>query len=217
MNLKIKLCGLKDKESIIAAADANYIGFVFYQKSPRFINALKAKELRKYINNKQKLVGLFVNADLNVISHITEFLELDVIQLHGDEDLDYIKEVRKFKKPIIKSVSVENYSDIEDAKKYEELCDMILFDTKINSGISGGSGISFDWNLLKRYDSRVEWILAGGLNIENVTSAIKTTNANFIDVSSGVEKSKGTKCKKKIEKFIKFVRSYEYKKKNQLL
>ena len=209
MNLKIKLCGLKDKESIIAAADANYIGFVFYQKSPRFINALEAKELRKYINKKQKLVGLFVNADLNVISHITEYLKLDVIQLHGEENLNYIKKVRKFKKPIIKSISVKSYSDIEEAKKYEKFCDMILFDTKTNSSISGGSGISFDWNLLKGYDSSVEWILAGGINIKNVSNAIKTTNAKFIDVSSGVEKSKGIKCEKKIEKFIKFVRNYE--------
>ena len=75
----------------------------------------KAKELRKYINNKQKLVVLFVNADLNVISHITEFLELDVIQLHGDEDLDYIKEVRKFKKPII----------IERTRKFKITCNII--------------------------------------------------------------------------------------------
>ncbi len=216
MSLKIKLCGLKDKQSIIAAADANYIGFVFYQKSSRFINALEAKKLRKYIGAEQKLVGLFVNADLNVINHITDYLKLDVIQLHGSEDLNYIKKVKKFKKPIIKAVSVNSYLDIENAKKYEKLCEMILFDTKSNSGMSGGTGISFDWNLLKGYDSSVEWILAGGLNIKNVTSAIETTNAKFIDVSSGVEKSRGKKCEKKIVKFIKFVRNYEFEKENKL-
>ena len=74
MNLKIKLCGLKDKKSILAASDANYIGFVFYQKSPRFINAIQAKKLRHYIKKNQKLVGLFVNADLNLINYITDFL-----------------------------------------------------------------------------------------------------------------------------------------------
>ena len=104
MNLKIKLCGLKDKKSILAASDANYIGFVFYQKSPRFINAIQAKKLRHYIKKNQKLVGLFVNADLNLINYITDFLNLDIIQLHGDEDLKYIKQIRKLKKPIIKAI-----------------------------------------------------------------------------------------------------------------
>ena len=84
MNIKIKLCGLRDKESILASSGANYIGFVFYQKSPRFINALEAKKLRRYINDNQKLVGLFVDADLNLISHISDTLCLDIIQLHGN-------------------------------------------------------------------------------------------------------------------------------------
>ena len=77
MNIKIKLCGLRDKESILASSGANYIGFVFYQKSPRFINALEAKKLRHYINANQKLVGLFVDADLNLIDHISE-IPLDI-------------------------------------------------------------------------------------------------------------------------------------------
>ena len=106
MNIKIKLCGLRDKESILASSGANYIGFVFYQKSPRFINALEAKKLRHYINDNQKLVGLFVDADLHLINHISETLCLDIIQLHGNEDLNYINEIKKLKKPIIKSIPV---------------------------------------------------------------------------------------------------------------
>ena len=86
---------------------------------------------------------------------------------------------------------------------------MILFDTKNESDGSGGTGISFDWNLLKGYDSQREWFLAGGLNEENIAKALKITKAKFIDVSSGVEKSRGEKCQKKIKSFIKTVKDYE--------
>ena len=86
---------------------------------------------------------------------------------------------------------------------------MILFDTKSESDVSGGTGISFDWKLLKGYYSQKEWILAGGLNKENIAKALKITNAKFIDVSSGVEKSRGEKCQKKIKSFIKTVKDYE--------
>ena len=209
MKTKIKLCGLRDKQSILASSDAHYIGFVFYQKSPRFINALEAKKLRRYINCNQKLVGLFVNADLNLINHISETLSLDIIQLHGNEDLSYINEIKKLNKPIIKAIPIKEHSDIMKAREYEKICDMILFDTKIESDVSGGTGISFDWKLLKGYDSPGEWILAGGLNEENITNALKVTKARFIDVSSGVEKARGKKCQKKIKSFINCVKNYE--------
>ncbi len=209
MSLKIKLCGIRDKESLLAAYDSDYIGFVFYQKSPRFINALDAKKLREFIRPHQKLVGLFVDADINLISYINDSLNLDIIQLHGEEDQIYIKKIKDFRKPIIKAVPINSYADIKKSKQFEKLCDMILFDTKTNSQVSGGTGISFDWNLLRRYDSSVNWILAGGLNINNVTEAIKKTNASFIDISSGVEKSRGVKCPKKIKKFLSYVRNYE--------
>ena len=139
MKIKIKLCGLRDKESFLASSGAQYIGFVFYQKSPRFINALEAKKLRHYINDNQKLVGLFVDADLNLINHITETLRLDIIQLHGNEDLNYINEIKKLKKPIIKAIPIREVLDIKRAREYEKLCDMILFDTKSESDVSGGT------------------------------------------------------------------------------
>ncbi len=209
MNLKVKLCGLKNKESIIASKEADYIGFVFYQKSPRFINALDAKDLIEFIRPKQKVVGLFVDADLNLINHITDFLKLDVIQLHGNEKLSYIKEVKKLKKPIIKAVPIKNFSDINYSKKYKDLCDMILFDTKSNHGVSGGSGISFDWNLLRGYYSEKKWILAGGLNVKNVSEALEITNAPIVDISSGIEKARGEKCKNMIKNFMEFIANYE--------
>ena len=123
--------------------------------------------------------------------------------------MNYINEIKKLKKPIIKAIPIKEVSDIKRAREYEKLCDMILFDTKSESDVSGGTGISFDWKLLKGYYSQKEWILAGGLNEENVAKALKITKATFIDVSSGVEKSKGEKCHKKIKSFIRHVKNYE--------
>lgn len=208
MSFKVKLCGLKDKDSVIAASKADYIGFVFYQKSPRFINAIEAKKLKKFVNPKQKTVGLFVNADINLIGHISEYTGLDIIQLHGNENINYIKEIRKLNKPIIKAIPIKNFDDINYSKEFEDFCDMILFDTKSHLNISGGTGDSFDWNLLKKYSSKKEWILAGGLNIKNISKALEITKAPIVDLSSGIEKSKGVKCVYKIKRFMKFVEKH---------
>ena len=214
MKVKVKLCGLRDKESLLAAQDASFIGFVFYQKSPRFINALEARDLKKFIKPDQKLVGLFVNADMNVIQHLSEFCGLDFIQLHGNEPIEYLKELKKFNKPIIKAISVKNHSDIVESNKFKNYCDMILFDTKTNQTEFGGTGISFDWNLLKGYYSSRDWMLAGGINKDNICEALNITNAPIVDISSGVEKSKGIKCKLLIKDFMKVLKNYE--KKNKL-
>ena len=211
LGVKVKLCGLKDKESLTAAEDANFIGFVFYQKSPRFINALDARDLKNFIKPDQKIVGLFVNADINVISHLIDFCGLDLIQLHGNESIDYIKELKKFNKPIIKAIPVKDHIDIVESKKFESCSDMILFDTKSNQTGFGGTGISFDWNLLKGYYSANDWMLAGGINKNNVCEALNITNAPIVDISSGVEKSSGIKCKLLIKEFMKVLKNYEQK------
>ena len=138
--VEIKICGINSCQSAKASIGAEYIGFVFYPKSPRFLNAFDAKEIASYLNPAQKKVGLFVNADINVIKHISDFVNLDMIQLHGDETIEDIKIIKKMiKKPIIKALPVSTYKDIKDSKKIEEICDMILFDSKNSFGISGGT------------------------------------------------------------------------------
>ena len=207
-NVEIKICGINSCESAKASIGAEYIGFVFYPKSPRFLNAFDAKEIASYLNPTQKKVGLFVNADINVIKHISDFVNLDMIQLHGDETIEEIKIIKKMiKKPIIKALPVSTYKDIKDSKKIEEVCDMILFDSKTSLGISGGTGNSFDWNLLKDLKLKKKWMLAGGLNINNIENALSITNAPVIDVSSGVEKKRGIKCEKKIKKLINYLKN----------
>jgi len=207
-NVEIKICGINSYESAKASIGAEYIGFVFYPKSPRFLNAFDAKEIASYLDPTQKKVGLFVNADINVIKHISDFVNLDMIQLHGDETIEDIKIIKKMiKKPIIKALPVNTGKDIKNSKKIEEVCDMILFDSKTNIGISGGTGIPFDWNLLKNLKLKKKWLLAGGLNINNIESALSITNAPVIDISSGVEIKKGIKCEKKIKNLINYIKN----------
>jgi len=206
--VEIKICGINSYESAKASIGAEYIGFVFYPKSPRFLNAFDAKEIASYLDPTQKKVGLFVNADINVIKHISDFVNLDMIQLHGDETIEDIKIIKKMiKKPIIKALPVNTDKDIKNSKKIEEVCDMILFDSKTNIGISGGTGKPFDWNLLKNLKLKKKWLLAGGLNINNIKEALSITNAPVIDVSSGVEIKKGIKCEKKIKNLINYLKN----------
>ena len=167
------------------------LGLVFYQKSPRFIDAFRAKEISNYITKNQIKVGLFVNSDVNLIKHISEYVNLDMIQLHGDESFSEVKFIKnEVKKPIIKAIPIADNKDIELSRKYEDICDMILFDKKSSkSGLRGGTGQSFDWSLLKNFDSK-KWMLAGGINIGNVKNAILQTNPPILDISSGVEKKR---------------------------
>ena len=208
MKVKIKICGINTVESAISSKNADFVGFVFYPKSPRFVTANEAKEISSVLTKQTKKVGLFVNPDKKVMDYITEFVDLDIIQLHGKESVQEIKEIKqRLNLPIIKAIPVSENKDIENSKDFHEICDMILFDAKMKSGeLPGGSGKTFDWKLLKSFSFKKNWILAGGLNIENVKGAISLTNAPIIDVSSGVESEKGIKCAQKIKDFIKYVR-----------
>ena len=209
MSVKVKICGVKTEEAVIASYQADYLGFVFFQKSPRFVNAELAKTLSKISNPNQKKVGLFVNAEENVIEYISDYVDLDLIQLHGEESIEKIKCIKKkVRKPIIKSIAVSSKKDAEKYKYYNNICDMILFDTKpIDPNIPGGTGRRFNWNLLKEFKFKNEWMLAGGINMQNVQEAILITNAPTIDVSSALEDDLGVKSPKKIEKFLNLAKS----------
>ena len=209
MSVKVKICGLKSKEAVVASYKADYLGFVFYQKSPRFVNAELAKNLSKISRPSQKKVGLFVNAEEKVIEYISDYVDLDFIQLHGDESIEKIKYIKKkIKKPIIKSIPVSSKKDAEKYKDYNNICDMILFDTKpLDPYIPGGTGRRFNWDLLKEFKFKNEWMLAGGINMLNIQEAIIKTNAPIIDVSSALEDDLGIKSPKKIEEFLNLAKS----------
>ena len=206
MKVEIKICGINSKESAIASNNAKYIGFVFCRESPRFVEPDIAKRIIPYLSKNQKKVGLFVNAKINLIKTITFDLGLDMIQLHGDEDVEFIKNLRAItNRKIIKAIPVRTIQDVKISEEFKNFCDMILFDTKTNTQF-GGTGASFDWKLLKNFKISKKWMVAGGLNINNIREALETTKPDIVDISSGVEKERGIKCEKKIRDFINYVR-----------
>ena len=184
-------------------------GLVFFQKSARFVTAFQAKKLTAFIPEKSKKVGLFVDSDLDLIEHITKFVDLDLIQLHGSETPSRCNEIKKmFGIPIMKAIEVKNSESFKDVYKYEEIVDKFLFDSKLTKQkLQGNKTNTLNWDILKKYNGKRKWMLAGGLNHRNILEAIKKSNSKNIDVSSGVESSPGVKSKELINKFIYKIRS----------
>lgn len=195
---KIKICGLSRVEDIETVNEVmpDFIGFVF-AKSKRQVSIEKAAELKSLLNPDIKAVGVFVNEELSVIKLLAQLDIIDIIQLHGDENSDYIMNVKKLGKPVIKAVRVADTLSAAD-----ENADFVLFD-KHGENAYGGLGESFDWELLRNYSS--PYFLAGGVNIQNLSEAL-ALNPYAIDISSGVEEN-GVKSKRLIEQAVKIVRN----------
>ena len=202
---EIKICGINDKNSMLTAidAEADYIGLVFYEKSPRDLELVTAEFLTTFRNKKSKIVALTVDAKDEFIYEIQQKIAPDYFQLHGNETPARCKEIRsKFNTPIIKGLGIRDKTNLEEnTKSFENICDMMILDAP-SSNLPGGNGKQFDWNILKGYNSKTKWMLAGGLNVNNVEDALKSTSATAIDVSSGVEISKGIKDPVLIRNFI---------------
>jgi len=200
---KIKICGLSRPADIEAVNKElpDYIGFVF-AKSRRQVDEEMARHLKALLNPKIEAVGVFVNEDINRIIRLCREKVIDIVQLHGDEDENYIKELKsKISAPIMRAVRVKS---AEDVKKASEIsCDYLLFDTYTEKEY-GGSGIVFDWSMIT--DINKPYFLAGGINIDNVLSAIDKCNPYCIDVSSGVE-TEGLKDPFKINEIVTKIRS----------
>ncbi len=206
---RVKICGLSTVETLEAAcqAGADYVGFAFFERSPRHISYEQARELSHHVPEGILKVALSVNADDGTLKQIIASLSPDILQLHGHESPARVTEIKqKFKLPILKAISVENARDIAAAKPYENIANMILFDAKapadLENALPGGNGISFDWKLLQNEAVKNDFMLSGGINITNVRQAISLTKAAVIDVSSGVETSPGKKDCALIAQFI---------------
>jgi phosphoribosylanthranilate isomerase len=205
--MKIKICGIKTLEMAQAAIDAGatHIGFVFFENSPRNISIRSASAIANKVKNKIKTVIVTVNPSDELISETLLYFHPDYIQLHGSETPKRVKEIKnKFDLAVIKAIPVRIKKDIEQAAKFKKLVEYILFDEKAHPGSQspGGNASAFEWNLLRNLKPEYKWILSGGLNPNNVKEAIKTTNAVFVDVSSGVESSSGVKDSSLIKAFI---------------
>ena len=208
MATRVKICGLSTPESLNAAvsAGAAYVGFVFFEKSPRNISIDTARELAIEVPLGVGKVALTVNATDADLQAITDAVPLDFLQLHGSETPERVAEVKsRFGLPVMKAIGIADAPDLDKIDQYVGVADQLLIDAKPpkHSDIPGGNGISFDWRLIAGRRWPIPWMLAGGLTPENVAEAIALTGANQVDVSSGVESAPGIKDPKAIERFLK--------------
>ena len=202
---EIKVCGINDKKSMNTALKykANYIGFVFYPNSPRNISINQSRELLQSRNKNTKIVALTVDPNDDFLFEIKNEIKPDYIQLHGNENPNRCRYIKKnLNIPIIKGINVKNKLNlVQLTTDFEDICDILLLDAP-SEDLPGGNGKKFDWDILKDFKSKKKWMLAGGLNIENIEKAIEITKAPAIDISSGLEIIKGVKDPKLIENFI---------------
>lgn len=201
--VKIKICGLRRLEDIEYANELkpDFIGFVFYEKSRRAVTASQALELKKHLQQSIKAVGVFVNAEQDLITKLVHMGVIDIVQLHGDEDVLYCERLRtQLNVPIIKAVRVRDKNSLVGLEQFP--VDYFLFDT-YQAGVYGGTGERFDITLLDKITK--PYFIAGGLDADNVAEVVKNAGVFAVDVSGGVE-TNGLKDKEKISAFIASVR-----------
>ncbi|MCR6630017.1 MAG: phosphoribosylanthranilate isomerase [Magnetospirillum sp.] len=206
MSVAVKICGLNDEDAIDAAleAGADYLGFVFFAKSPRAVTAEQAAELTQFIEGAHK-VGLFVDPDDSLLDEVLAHVRLDLLQFHGAETPERLAAIRaEYGVPVMKVIPVSTAADLSAAETFADVVDWLLFDAKPpkDAALPGGNAVSFDWTILKGFTSKVPWMLAGGLTPANVAEAVKVSGAKAVDVSSGVESSPGSKDPDKIRAFV---------------
>ncbi|EBA02181.1 MAG: phosphoribosylanthranilate isomerase [Paracoccaceae bacterium] len=206
MNTRTKICGLKTESDVVAAAAAGaaYVGFVFFEKSPRNISFEDAANLAQLVPLGMAKVALTVNADNAMLDELTAKVPLDMLQLHGKETPERVAEVKaRYGLPVMKAIGVADAADMEQISLYTGIADQLLIDAKPPKGsvLPGGNGLAFDWRLLAGRRWATPWMLAGGLTPENVAQAVQLTGAKQVDVSSGVESQSGVKDHDKISAF----------------
>ena len=211
MDLTVKICGLRTPETLHAAieAGADWVGFVFFPKSPRHVSVDEAKALAPLVAGRAKKVALLVDPSDGLMADVIAALQPDFLQLHGHETPERVSEIRqRFGVPLIKAVGIADQDDLTRAGAYESLVDWMLYDAKPpkQAVLPGGNGVSFDWTLLKEAGKQHHFMLSGGLDAGNVANALAITGAAGVDVSSGVESAPGIKDPERIKAFMTAVR-----------
>ena len=203
---RIKICGvtLPDDAARIASAGADFIGLNFWPRSKRYLAPERAPMIASVVRStgNAKLVGVFVDAEIDEIQAITGTFDLDIIQLHGDETPDQVNRIAQtFYRPVWKALPIRSSRDLEALDVWP--AEALLLDAPTPG--RGGSGATFDWRLAReareRYP-RINFVLAGGLDPTNVTTAVQTVEPWAVDVASGVEAGPGIKDAAKLEAFI---------------
>ena len=212
MPLDIKICGLKTPETIAAALDggASHIGFIFFAKSPRYVEPELAGHLREAARGRAQAVAVVVDAGDAFLDRIASETKPDILQLHGKETPERVAEVKaRYGLPVMKALSVSAAADLDRIAPYLGIADRFLFDAKPpkDSELPGGNGVSFDWRLLQRLDGSADYMLSGGLSAQNIGEALALADPPGIDISSGVESAPGVKDIGLIDAFFRAVRT----------
>jgi phosphoribosylanthranilate isomerase len=214
MSVAVKICGLNAEAAVAAAVagGARFIGFVFYEPSPRCVSPARAGALAEAVPAGIGKVGLFVDADDKAIETAIREARLDMLQFHGAETPQRVAEARaKHGLPVMKAIKIAARTDVAAADDYTGVADWLLFDAMpprdLDTALPGGNGLAFDWQLLGARTWSTRWMLSGGLTADNLGEAVATTHASYVDVSSGVEARPGVKDPAKIKAFLDRARS----------
>jgi phosphoribosylanthranilate isomerase len=210
--MKIKVCGMRNSENIqdLLVLKPDFVGFIFYEKSKRFVANFPKVNFPNYI----KKVGVFVNEEISEVLNKVHNFQLNYIQLHGNETIEYCKELRSchlersrkissecHQIEIIKAFSVNDNFDFSKTQPFEKYCDYFLFDTKGKN--YGGNGVKFNWEILQKYKGKTPFLLSGGIIKEDVDEIKKIKHSAFegIDINSGFEIEPGLKNINNIKEF----------------
>ena len=201
--IKLKICGMVLRGNIqeVASAHPDYMGFIFYEGSPRHVG--KEFAVVDKLDASIQGVGVFVNEKTDTIREKVQLFNLDLVQLHGEESPLTCKQLKDWGIKVIKTFSVDAKFDFEATNPYKDYVDYFLFDTKGQQ--RGGNGIPFDWRLLNRYNGNIPFFLSGGISPDNVGQIRQLVHDKLfaIDVNSGIEQQPGIKNIAKLDELIK--------------
>ncbi|UKJ06142.1 phosphoribosylanthranilate isomerase [Solitalea lacus] len=201
--MKIKICGMKYRDNIeaVAALQPDYLGFIFYPQSPRYVDDLS---VLKTVPPSIKKVAVFVDANLDDALQIVADYDFDAVQLHGNEKPNYCSQFKTATIEVIKAFGIDEKFDFGTLKRYRDACDSFLFDTK--SPMHGGTGKSFDWSILTQYKETKPYFLSGGIGVDNLLELKPLLDYEqvpyCIDFNSKLETSPGVKDVQKVQTII---------------
>ncbi|WP_425099577.1 phosphoribosylanthranilate isomerase [Tropicibacter sp. S64] len=206
-DVRVKICGITREADVEACAEAGvaYIGLNFFPKSPRSVTPARARDLAACAPVGMAKVVLVVDPDDALLDEITNVVPLDMIQLHGAESPDRVAAVRaRYGLPVMKALGIGTAEDLPKIDAYAGVADQLLIDTKAPKGavLPGGNGLPFDWRLIAGRRWARPWMLAGGLTVDNVATAIGMTGARQVDLASAVEIAPGIKDAALIRRFV---------------
>ncbi|MCU0340309.1 MAG: phosphoribosylanthranilate isomerase [Spirosomaceae bacterium] len=209
--MKLKVCGMRDTANITELLELkpDFVGFIFYDKSARYVADTLDEALLRSFPKAIKKVGVFVNANLDTILKIVKKYDLSYVQLHGNETPDFCRLLKSRGVNIIRAFSIDESFNFWSLNNYKPHCDYFLFDAKGPN--PGGNGVAFDWEILKRYDNEKPFFLSGGLSLDNIAQVadLKGLKIYGLDVNSKFETSPAMKDIEKLRQLVEILRPVE--------